>query len=150
MSIVSALSWFQQMSPDRPVPFCIPLSLSLSLYSLVAMQMWNVPWSTCPVLNLCRLRWTLDWSVLCEYALIINDLPVLRFCADLKPLQLNYIGDINTYGAKLTTVICDGSCFLMCMNVNNTWYPNIKKQKIWCWKNVFPPSFTSHFYKPIG
>lgn len=35
----------------------------------------------------------------------------LRFCADLKPLQLNYVGDINTQGAKLTTVICDGLLF---------------------------------------
>lgn len=38
----------------------------------------------------------LDLGLICDYALIINDLPVLRFCADLKPLQLNYIGDINT------------------------------------------------------
>lgn len=31
-----------------------------------------------------------------DYALIIDDLPVLRFRADLKPLQLNSFGDINT------------------------------------------------------
>lgn len=58
-----------------------------------------------------RLHWTLDWSSLCDYALIISDLPVLRLHADLKPLQLNYVGDINTQGAKLTAVKCDGTLF---------------------------------------
>lgn len=57
------------------------------------------------------LHWTLDWSSLCDYALIINDLPVLRLHVDLKPLQLNYVGDINMQGAKLTTVKCDGTLF---------------------------------------
>lgn len=52
------------------------------------------------------------WTDLnCVIMLIINELPALRFCADLKPLQLNCVGDINTQGAKLTRVICDGLLF---------------------------------------
>lgn len=35
-----------------------------------------------------------------------------RLPVDLKPLQLNYTGDINTWGTKLTPLICDNSCFL--------------------------------------
>lgn len=66
------------------------LCLCLCPYSLVPMQMWNNPQKHLSCSG--SLSSPLDFGLIC--ALIINDLPVLRFCGDLKPLQLN-IGDVN-------------------------------------------------------
>lgn len=105
-----------------------PVFLWLCLYPFTARWpcKYGMILKVFALFGISRLYWTLDWSSLYYYALIISDLSVLRLCTDLKPLQLNYDGDINTQGAKLTTVKCDGTLFAR-FKLSNIWPTNAQK-----------------------
>lgn len=113
---------------------------NLSCYTPSISSVFAVFWSTphiilrCSRLDLlsqisCRVsqsvgishQWTLDGSLLSDCALIINVLQGLSShgqTADLWPLQLEYIGDINTWGGKVEQVVNSNMItlvFLLCM-----------------------------------